>query len=279
MKTLPVILVYAACAVLAPIASAADAPDAVLYNGRIVTVDERFTVAEGVAIRGQRIVAVGTTADMLMLKGGATRLVDLGGRTVIPGLIDNHAHFIRAPEHDELRLDGVTSRKEALAMLAAHVRAARPGEWVVTLGGWSEEQFTDDPRGFPRDELDRIAPATPVVLQAVYNHSYLNSAALKAAGIDARTPDPRGGRIEKDAQGRPTGLVAGAGGVAFVATRIPLPDKAAWMRNARRLVAELNAMGLTAWYDAGGRGVDERHYAVYRELAERGELDARAFWS
>jgi predicted amidohydrolase YtcJ len=274
MKSFVGVALLAASAVVA-----AQAPDAILYNGKIVTVDERFSMAEAVAVRGERIVAVGTAADLLMLKGEATKLIDLGGRTVIPGLIDNHAHFIRAPEHDELRLDGVTSRADALAMLAGRVRAARPGEWVVTLGGWSEEQFADDPRGFPREELDRIAPTTPVVLQAVYNQSYLNSAALKAAGIDAKTPDPRGGRIERDAKGRPTGLVRGAGGVAFVAAKIPLPDKETWTRNAKRLVADLNAMGLTAWYDAGGRGVDERHYAVYRELAERGELNARAFWT
>jgi predicted amidohydrolase YtcJ len=271
---------FVAVAVLAASAgAAAQAPDAVLHNGRILTVDERFGVAEAVAIRGERIVAVGAAADLLMMKGESTKLVDLGGKTVIPGLIDNHAHFIRAPEHDELRLDGVTSRRDALAMLAGRVRAARPGEWVVTLGGWSEEQFTDEPRGFPREELDRFAPSTPVVLQAIYNQSYLNSAALRAAGIDAKTPDPRGGRIERDAKGQATGVVRGAGGVAFVAAKIPLPGKAAWTENAKRLVRQLNAMGLTAWYDAGGRGVDERHYAVYRELAERGELNARAFWT
>ncbi len=268
----------ALCAI-ASSAAAADAPDLILYNGKVVTVDDRFSIVEAVAIRGERIVALGTAVDLLMMKGEATKLVDLGGKTVIPGLIDNHAHFIRAPEHDELRLDGVTSRQQALSMLADRVRAARPGEWVVTLGGWSEEQFTDSPRGFPREELDSIAPSTPVVLQAVYNHSYLNTAAFKAAGIDAKTPDPRGGTIDRDTKGEPTGLVRGPGGVAFVAAKIPLPDKATWTQNAKRLVKQLNGMGLTAWYDAGGRGIDERHYAVYRELAERGELDARVFWT
>ncbi len=285
MRTIAFFALAIACTALSPALRRADAqpaavaPDVILYNGKVLTVDERFSVAEAVAIRGERIVAVGTAADLLMTKGEATKLVDLGGRTVIPGLIDNHAHFIRAPEHDELRLDGVASRRDALAMVAARVRAARPGDWVVTLGGWSEDQFADDPRGFPREELDRVAPSTPVVLQAIYNQSYLNTAALKAAGIDARTPDPRGGKIERDAKGQPSGLVRGAGGVAFVAAKIPLPDKAAWTENVKRLVAELNAMGLTAWYDAGGRGIDERHYAVYRELAERGELNARAFWT
>ena len=122
----------------------ASAQDIVLFNGKIVTVDDRFTIAQAVAIKGQRIVAVGKDADVLKLKGAGTKTIDLRKRTVIPGLIDNHAHFIRAPEHDELRFDGVTSRKRALDMLAERVPAARPGEWIVTLGGWSEEQFIDD---------------------------------------------------------------------------------------------------------------------------------------
>ena len=155
-----------------------------------------------------------------------------------PGLIDNHAHWVRAAEHDELRFDGVTSRAQALEMLAERVATSKPGEWIAVLGGWSEEQFTDDPRGFPLDELDRIAPNNPVVMQAVYNHSYLNSVALAAAKIDAGTPNPQGGTIEKDAGGKPTGLVRGAGGVAFVAARIPLEDTGGLARQhpqARRL--------------------------------------------
>jgi predicted amidohydrolase YtcJ len=258
---------------------AAEKADTILLNGKVVTVDDRFSIVEAVAIRGQRVMAVGKNADVLELQGSGTKMLDLKKRTVVPGLIDNHAHFIRAPEHDELRLDGVTSRRRALAMLAERARAARPGEWIVTLGGWSEEQFTDEPRGFPLEELDRIAPDNPVVLQAVYIRSYLNSAALKAAGIDSGTPDPRGGRIEKDAGGRPTGIVRDAGGVAFVAAKIPLPDKEQWLANVRKFVAGLNAMGITAWYDAGGRGVSEKHYEAYRTLADRGELNARAFWT
>ena len=260
-------------------ALAADPADTILLNGKIATVNDRFAIVQAVATRGQRIVAVGSNADVLEHQGRATKMFDLKKRTVIPGLIDNHSHWIRAAEHDELRLDGVTSRKAALALLAERVRTTRPGEWIVTIGGWSEEQFTDDPRGFPLEELDRIAPDHPVVLQAIYNQSYLNTAALKAAGIDESTPDPRGGTIEKDANGKPSGVVRGAGGVAFVAAKIPLPDAAGWIANARKLVADLNAMGITAWYDAGGRGVNEKHYAPYQHLAERGELDARVFWS
>src|SRR6266704_4905956 len=258
---------------------AAEKADTILLNGKVVTVDDRFSIVEAVAIRGQRVIAVGKNADVLELQGSGTKMLDLKKRTVVPGLIDNHAHFIRAPEHDELRLDGVTSRRRALAMLAERVRAAKPGEWIATLGGWSEEQFTDDPRGFPLDELDRVAPGNPVVLQAIYNQSYLNGASLKAIGINEATPDPRGGKIDKDPGGRPTGVVRGAGGVAFVAANIPLPDKEQWLANVRKFVAGLNAMGITAWYDAGGRGVSEKHYEAYKALADRGELNARAFWT
>jgi predicted amidohydrolase YtcJ len=170
-------VLLAVAVVAAPTLAPAQAPDAVLVNGKIVTVDVRFTIAQALAIRGQRIVKVGTTAEIEALKGPQTRTIDLAGRTVIPGLIDNHAHWVRAAEHDELRFDGVTSRQQALRMLAERVRTTPPGQWIVVLGGWSEEQFTDEPRGFPLEELDRIAPNNPVVLQAVYRHSYLNTVA------------------------------------------------------------------------------------------------------
>src|SRR5215204_1462533 len=256
----------------------AQSADTILVNGKIVTVDDRFTIAEALAVRGGRIVAIGTTADIGKFKGPQTRVIDLGRRTVIPGLIDNHSHWVRAAEHDELRFDGVTSRQQALKMLADRVSKTKPGEWIAVLGGWSEEQFTNDPRGFPKEELDRIAPNNPVVLQAVYIHCYLNSVGLAAAKIDGSTPNPQGGTIEKDADGKPTGIVRGAGGVAFVAARIPLETQEAWLANTRKLVAYLNALGVTAWLDAGGRGMGPKHYEPYRYLAERGELDARVFW-
>ena len=271
---------FAAAALLAFSAAAtAQTADLVLVNGKIVTVDDRFSIAQALAIRGQRIVAVGTNADVEKLKGPQTRTMDLAGRTVIPGLIDNHAHWIRAAEHDELRFDGITSRAQALKLLADRVQGTPAGQWIVVLGGWSEEQFTDDPRGFPRDELDRIAPNHPVVVQAIYDHSFLNSAAQAALKIDAATPNPPGGTIEKDAGGQPTGLVRGAGGVAFVAARIPMFDQEAWLANTRKLVAYLNSLGVTAWLDAGGRGMGAKHYEPYRHLAERGELNIRVFWT
>lgn len=259
-------------------ALAADA-DTILVNGKIVTVDGRFTIAEALAIKGQRIAAVGTNADIRKRYGGA-KAIDLQGRTVIPGLIDNHAHFVRVAEkwHYEMRLDGITSRRQVVKMIEERVTAAKPGEWIVALGGWSEEQFTDDARGFPLAELDQLAPNNPVALQAIYRHTYLNTAALKAAGIDEKTPNPRGGTIEKDSSGKPTGVVRGAGGVAFVAAKVPLAEKRQWAQNAKDVVRYLNSVGMTAWMDAGGRGMSPAHYDPYRELAERNELNIRIYW-
>ena len=253
--------------------------DLILVNGKIVTVDDQFRIEQAVAIKGSRIVAVGKNAEVRKQAAAGAKVIDLQGRTVIPGLIDNHSHWIRAAEHDELRFDGVTTRKQALKMLAERLARAKPGQWVVTLGGWSEEQFTDDPRGFPLEELDRMAPNNPVAIQAVYNHTYLNTAGLKAAKIDETTADPVNGKIEKDAGGKLTGFVRGAGGVAFVAARVPLPEPAEWLDNTRHLMAELNAMGITGWLDAGGRGMGPKHYEPYKYLADRGELNARAFWT
>src|SRR6476620_2616557 len=255
-----------AAALLGP--ATAQIADIVLDNGKIITVDDRFTISEAIAIRGQRIIAVGPTSELSKFKGPQTQVMDLKGLTVIPGLIDNHAHWIRAAEHNELRWDGVTTRARAQQLLENRVRDASPNEWIAVLGGWSEEQFTDEARGFSLDELDRIAPNNPVVLQSVYNHSYLNSAALRAANFDDRTQDPPGGKIEKDAAGKITGLVQGAGGVAFVAAKIPLKDEDTWFANTRTFVAYLNSLGITAWSDAGGRGMSAKHYEPYRRLAE-----------
>lgn len=275
-------LLLSACTLVSAGAATAQqqpAADTILVNGKVITVDDRFSIAQAIAVRDKRVLAVGSTAEINKLKGAQTKVIDLGGRTVIPGLIDNHSHWIRAAEHDELRFDGVTKRAEALKLLTARIKVTPPGQWIAALGGWSEEQFTDDARGFPLAELDKLAPGHPVVLQSIYNHTYLNSAALKAAGIDEQTPNPPNGTIEKDPSGKLTGVVRGAGGVAFVAAKVPHRDPEAWLANTRKLVRYLNSIGITAWLDAGGRGIDARHYAPYAELAKRGELDVRAFYT
>jgi len=138
--------------------------DLILSNGKIITVDERFSIAQAIAIRGSRIAAVGTDQAIARLAGPNTRRINLKGKAVIPGLIDNHMHLLRAAATwtKELRFDGVESRKQAIEMLRAKVKAAGPGEWVFNIGGWTHQQFADDPRLFTRAELDTIAPNSPV---------------------------------------------------------------------------------------------------------------------
>src|SRR5215471_9975038 len=185
MRPIVSALLIATIAIVCGKAASAQTPaDILLLNGKVITVDDRFTIAEALAIKGERILAVGSNAEVEKHKGPLTRVVDLNHRTVIPGLIDNHAHYMRAAEywHREVRLDGVTSRKLALDLIREKVRESKPGEWVVVLGGWSEEQITDEARGFTRKELDAVAPDNPVVLQLFYFRVYANSPALKAMG-------------------------------------------------------------------------------------------------
>ena len=179
-------------------------PDIILSNGKIITVDDRFSIAQAVAIRGDRIIAVGTNQDIARLAGPNTRRIDLAGRAVVPGLIDNHAHYMEEGVlwTVELRLDGIETRKQATEMIRAKADSLPPGQWVYTLGGWSPDQFTDDKRPFTREELDKIAPNHPVLLQFTRAETYLNSRAIEAIGLEKMTD----AWIKRDANGRSTGI-------------------------------------------------------------------------
>ena len=264
---------------LSSISFAQTTPDLILHNAKIITVDQQFRIVQAMAITGDRITATGTNAFILKLKGKATEVVDLKGKTVIPGLIDNHAHFIRSPEHMELRLDGILYRKQAIQLIRQAVAKAKSNDWVVTIGGWSRTQFLDDQKGFSLEELDQISNSIPIVIQEVYLRTFLNSAAISQLNIDENTPDPRGGKILKNANGKLTGIVEGAGGVAFIAAKLPLPTSQEWQKNVKNYATYLNQLGITAWYDAGGRGIDERHYQAYQSLADQNQLTVRAFYT
>lgn len=271
--------VVMALGLLSPWAVFAQAADTLVLNAKVITVDDSFSIQQAVAVRDGRILAVGRNDVVKKLAGPKTRQIDAGGRTVIPGLIDNHAHFVRAAEkwNLELRLDHVTSRAEAVRMLKERAKTAPAGEWIVTFGGWAEAQFKDDQRSFTREELDALAPSHPVVMQTLYTHSVLNSAAMRSIGIDASTPDPANGKIEKDSNGQPTGRVTGAGAVAMVAEKVPLASAEQRLANARKVVQELNAMGITTFMDAGGRGMTPEHDVPYQKLAEQQQLNVRIF--
>ncbi|HEY5623622.1 MAG TPA: amidohydrolase family protein, partial [Gammaproteobacteria bacterium] len=190
------------------------APDTILTNGKIITVDDQFRIAEAVAIRGDRFIAVGTDDDISDLAGPNTQRIDLDGRAVVPGLIDNHAHFIEegAYWNLELRFDGVESRQEALRRLGEKSRIVEPGTWIFNFGGWSPDQFVEDKSPFTRDELDPYSPNNPVYLVFSRSDAYINSAAIEAIGLE----DMNEPWIARDANGRATGQILGPRGASQV---------------------------------------------------------------
>jgi predicted amidohydrolase YtcJ len=233
-----------------------------LVNGKIVTADERFSVAQALAIDGDRITATGTSADILASAGPAAEVVDLGGRTVIPGLIDNHNHFVRATEHVEVRLDGVRSRADALAALRRGAAALAPGQWLLTLGGWHEEQWAGDRRELTLAELDAVAGGRPAFIQAQYDHAAVNTAWLDATGVPP------------DAESRATGRIGG-GLIPLNRAASGFPPPADREAAVRAVMSWYNRLGLTTVFDPGGVGVAEASYDTVRVMAARGELTLR----
>ena len=245
------------------------AVDTVLTNGKIITVDDRFSIAQAVAIRGDRFVAVGTNQDITRLAGPNTRRIDLGGKAVVPGLIDAHAHLMRAAETwaIEVRFDGIESRKQALDMVRAKATALGPGQWVYNLGGWSYDQFADNRTPLTRAELDQAAPNNPVYLQFTRCCAFMNSKAVEAMDL-AGVNQPW---IEKDPAGKPTGRINDPG-LAQIASKIPRPAKETFATNAMALLRDLNRVGVTT---AGISGCPQEATEFFRELEHKGELTFR----
>ena len=232
------------------------------------------------AIQGDRIVAVGTNQEMAQLAGTNTRRIDLMGRAVTPGLIDDHMHLLRAATTwlRELRFDGVDSRKQAIEMLRARVKAAGAGEWVYNIGGWTHQQFADDPKPFTLKELDQIAPNNPVSLQESYYRVFLNSRALQALGIVANAPDPQEfvkGSIMRDASGKPTGVIQGdIPATRPVAARLPKVAPEQLEASSRALVQDMNRAGLTS---VGVPGCNADVLEIFQKWKAQGQLDMRIF--
>ena len=253
-------------------AVAQSVPDLVVTNGKIITVDERFTIAEAVAVAGERIVAVGTNAEIAALGGPDTMVIDAAGRAVIPGIIDNHMHLLRAGTTwaYEVRWDGVGSRSEALAMLRDKAAASEPGEWIYTLGGWAIAQFADDPSPLLREDLDAVVPDHPVLMQESYYRAYLNSLALETLGLDGADAPAW---VVRDADGRASGEVEEAG-IRALAARLPTASGSELETSTRAMIRDLNAAGLTAF---GSAGCAPDVLDMYRSWADRGELGVRVF--
>ena len=215
----------------------------VLRNGKVLTVDSEFSIAEAVAIEAERIVAVGSDTEIAEHIGPDTRVIDLQGRTVIPGLIDNHMHFIRAVQRWNLqaRIDGVSSREDALRIMAEKAAAMEPGEWLMVQGGWRENQFADGAGGFTLEELDAAAPDNPLFLQITYQAVYANSLALEAVGVS-----PSAGAYHR---GPP--LISGQPPYGRLNEQMPLVSQEQLERNLFDFIHELNRAGLTSVYDVG----------------------------
>src|SRR5438132_4936333 len=180
----------------------------ILHSGKVATVNPKQPEAQALAITGGRFAAVGSDGDVLKLRGPKTTVIDLGGRTVIPGLNDSHLHVIRGGLHFnmELRWDGVPSVADALRMLKEQARRTPPPQWVRVVGGWTEFQFAE--RRLPTlEEINAASKDTPVFVLHLYDRAILNGAALRACGYGKDTPNPPGGEIQRDRQGNPTGML------------------------------------------------------------------------
>jgi predicted amidohydrolase YtcJ len=226
----------------APGALAQQAADTIVTHGKILTVDAAFRTVEALAISNGRIVATGTSADIARYAGKNTRVIDVAGATVIPGLIDNHFHFTRGADtwHQQARFEGVESRREALRILGAKAASLKPGEWIMVQGGWTPRQFADAPGGFTLEELDGVAPNNPTFVQEGYSVVYANGLALKAVGLN-----PADG-ARRNAQG----LVSFQPPMALY-DAMPKTSAAQREQNLTDFMRELNSTGLTGVYSLG----------------------------
>ncbi|KAE9654969.1 amidohydrolase [Pseudomonas sp. PB105] len=254
--------------------------DLILFNGQFHTVDRENPRATAVAIHQGRFVAVGTDGEAMALRGSGTQVIDLKGRTVIPGLNDSHLHLIRGGLNYnlELRWEGVPSLADALRMLKDQADRTPTPQWVRVVGGWNEFQFAEK-RMPTLEELNQAAPDTPVFVLHLYDRALLNRAALRVAGYTKDTPNPPGGEIVRDSHGNPTGmLVARPNAMILYSTlakgpKLPLEYQ---VNSTRQFMRELNRLGLTSAIDAGGGFQNyPDDYAVIEQLAKDEQLTVR----
>jgi predicted amidohydrolase YtcJ len=255
-------------------------PDLILHHGRFTTLDRANPTASAVAIKDGKFATVGSDEDVMPLAGAGTRVVDLGGRRVLPGLIDNHLHIIRGGLNFnmELRWDGVRSLADAMSMLKRQVAITPPPQWVRVVGGFTEHQFVE--KRLPTiDELNTVAPDTPVFLLHLYDRAFLNAAALRAVGYTKDTPNPVGGEIVRDGNGNPTGLLLAKPNAGILYATLAKGPKLPFeyqLNSTRHFMRELNRLGVTGAIDAGGGFQNyPEDYAVVQKLAADGQLTVR----
>ena len=255
-------------------------PDVIFHNGQITTLNKSQPVADAVAVKDGKFIAVGTDAEVLALAGSGTRKIDLQKRSVLPGLCDNHTHVIRGGLNYnlELRWDGVRSLADAMAMLKAQVANTPAPQWVRVVGGFTEHQFVE--KRLPTlEEINAVAPDTPVFLLHLYDRALLNGAALRAVGYTKDTPEPPGGEIVRDSGGNPVGLLLAKPNATILYATLAKGPKLPFdyqVNSTRHFMRELNRLGVTGVIDAGGGSQNyPEDYQVIQELDKQGQITVR----
>ncbi|MGF6571561.1 putative amidohydrolase YtcJ [Paraburkholderia sp. GAS333] len=254
--------------------------DVVFFNGKIATQDDKRSFADAVAVANGRVIAAGARDIVMRHATQRTQQVDLKGRTVIPGLNDSHLHVIRGGLNFnmELRWDGVPSLADALDMLRKQVARTPAPQWVRVVGGWNEFQFAER-RGPTLEEINAIAPDTPVFILHLYDSALLNGAALRAVGYTKDTPNPPGGEIQRDRRGNPTGMLIARPNAGLLYATLAKGPKLApddQRNSTRHFMRELNRLGVTSAIDAGGGyQAYPDDYAVIMDMAKHNELTVR----
>jgi predicted amidohydrolase YtcJ len=252
------------------------AADIVLVNGRITTGMPYPSEHQALGIGAGRILATGSDEALRHLIGPTTRILDLKGARVIPGLIDSHIHVVRAGLTWTERLDwsGLTSLADALASIADMTRRVPQGSWIMVVGGWHPGRFTEQ-RGPTVDELTAAAPDHPVYVQLLYEEAWVNRAGLAALGIDRAAPDPEGGSLERLPDGTPTGSLRGPGAFGLCLRAATEPSFEGQVASSRAFFSQLSGLGLTGTIDTGGLGMTPEAYRPLYELWRRKEQTLR----
>jgi predicted amidohydrolase YtcJ len=262
-------LLAALTLVIGAIARAAPPPQLILFHGRVLTVDAHDSVAEALAIRDGKIVAIGTDQDMLLLAGAATRRIDLQGRTATPGLIDSHAHIADAGVEQlfHVHLSDASTIAEVVQRVQAGISGLKPGEWLQG-DGWDEGKLAER-RYVTASDLDRVSPNNPVwLMQTTGHYGVANSAALRLAKITQASKDPAAGTIDRDAQGGPSGVLKESAKDAVLAL-IPAPTAQQQRDGILRSIDDLHREGITAVKDPA---IGQPVWDAYRELLREGKL-------
>ncbi|QLL65237.1 amidohydrolase [Sinorhizobium mexicanum] len=254
--------------------------DLILHHGLVTTLDRTNPNATAVAVKDGKFLAVGGDSEIMALAGPGTKVIDLKGRRVLPGLIDNHTHVVRGGLNFnmELRWDGVRSLADAMDMLKRQVAITPAPQWVRVVGGFTEHQF-EEKRLPTLEEINAIAPDTPVFLLHLYDRALLNAAALRAVGYTKETPNPPGGEIARDANGNPTGMLIARPNAGILYATLAKGPKLPFeyqVNSTRHFMRELNRLGVTGVIDAGGGFQNyPDDYAVIQKLADDDQMTVR----